>query len=102
MPDKQNSINSNNPNALLKALVMVSSCISCLQTTCLTTKFYCSVSFARQYITDYMDWAQHISEISSIDSKTLGVLRRNLVFASKCKKEVITQTKLWYALNSSM
>ena len=30
MPDKQKSINSNNPDALLKVLVMVSSCSSCL------------------------------------------------------------------------
>ena len=30
LSDKQKSINSNNPDALLKVLVMVSSCSSCL------------------------------------------------------------------------
>ena len=32
-------------------------------------------------ISDYMDWGQHISEISSKATKTLGFLRRNLTFA---------------------
>ena len=48
MPDKQKSINSNNPDALLKVLVMVSWCSSCLWTTCLTWQ-NSIVSFAHQY-----------------------------------------------------
>ena len=31
-------------------------------------------------ITDNMDWGQHVSEISSKATKTLGFLRRNLAF----------------------
>ena len=50
MPDKQKSINSNNPDALLKVygngklvqLVFVNHMSN-------QTNFYCSVSFARQY-----------------------------------------------------
>ena len=41
-------------------------------------------------ITDYIDWGQHISDISSKAAKTLGFLRMRL------------HTKLWYALNWSM
>ena len=40
MPDKQNSKHSNNPYALLKVQAMVSSCSSCLWTTCLTWQNY--------------------------------------------------------------
>ena len=40
-------------------------------------------------ITENMDWGQHISDILSKATKTLGVLRR-------------LHTKLWYALNWSM
>ena len=39
-------------------------------------------------ITDNMDWGQHVSEISSKATKTLGFLRRNLAFALKSTKEV--------------
>ena len=39
-------------------------------------------------ITDDMDWGQHISEISSKETKTLGFLRRNLAFAPRSTKEV--------------
>ena len=34
-------------------------------------------------ITDYLDWGQHISEISSKATKTMGFLRRNLAFAPR-------------------
>ena len=39
-------------------------------------------------ITDNMDWGQHVSEISSKATKTLGFLCRNLVFAPRSTKEV--------------
>ena len=39
-----------------------------------------------------MDWGQHISEISSKASKTLGFLRSNLAFAPKRTKEVAYKT----------
>ena len=52
-------------------------------------------------INDNMDWGQHISEISSKASKTLGFLCRNLAFAPRCTKEVAYKTlvrpKLEYA-----
>ena len=48
-----------------------------------------------------MDWGQHVSEISSKATKTLGFLRRNLAFAPRCTKEVAYKTlvrpKLEYA-----
>ena len=48
-----------------------------------------------------MDWDQHISEISSKVTKTLGFLRGNLAFAPKSTKEVAYKTlvspKLEYA-----
>ena len=48
-----------------------------------------------------MDWGQHVSEISSKATKTLGFLRRNLAFASRSTKEVAYKTlvrpKLEYA-----
>ena len=48
-----------------------------------------------------MDWGQHISEISSKATKTLGFLRRNLAFAPQSTKEVayktLVQPKLEYA-----
>ena len=43
-------------------------------------------------ISDNMDWGQHISEISSKATKTLGFLRRNLAFAPKSTKEVAYKT----------
>ena len=52
-------------------------------------------------ITDNMDWSQHVSEISSKATKTLGFLRRNLAFAPRSTKEVayktLVQPKLEYA-----
>ena len=52
-------------------------------------------------ITDTMDWGQHVSEISSKATKTLGFLRRNLAFAPRSTKEVAYKTlvrpKLEYA-----
>ena len=52
-------------------------------------------------ISDKMDWGQHISEISSKATKTLGFLRRNLAFAPRSTKEVAYKTlvrpKLEYA-----
>ena len=52
-------------------------------------------------ITDNIDWGQHVSEISSKATKTLGFLRRNLAFAPRSTKEVAYKTlvrpKLEYA-----
>ena len=52
-------------------------------------------------ITDNMNWGQHVSEISSKATKTLGFLRRNLAFAPRSTKEVAYKTlvrpKLEYA-----
>ena len=52
-------------------------------------------------ITDNMDWGQHVSEISSKATKTLGFLRRNLAFAPSSTKEVaykaLVRPKLEYA-----
>ena len=42
-----------------------------------------------------MDWGQHISEISSKATKTLGFLRRNLAFAPQSTKEVAYKTLVW-------
>ena len=46
-------------------------------------------------ITDNMDWSQHVSEISSKTTKTLGFLRRNLAFAPKSTKEVAYKNLVW-------
>ena len=46
-------------------------------------------------ITDNMGWGQHISEISSKATKTLGFLRRNLAFAPRSTKEVVYKTLVW-------
>ena len=52
-------------------------------------------------ISDDLDWGQHIPEISSKATKTLGFLRRNLAFAPRHTKEVAYKTlvrpKLEYA-----
>ena len=52
-------------------------------------------------ITDNMDWGQHVSEISSKATNTLGFLRRNLALAPRSTKEVAYKTlvrpKLEYA-----
>ena len=46
-------------------------------------------------ISDNMDWGQHISEISSKSTKTVGFLRRNLTFAPRSTKEVAYKTLVW-------
>ena len=51
-------------------------------------------------ISDDLDWGQHISEISSKATKTLGFLRPNLAFAPRHTKEVAY--KHWFVLSSSM
>ena len=43
-------------------------------------------------ITENMDWGQHISDISSKATKTLGFHRRNLAFAPRSTKEVAYKT----------
>ena len=43
-------------------------------------------------ISDNMDWGQHISDISSKATKTLGFLRRNLAFAPRSTKVVAYKT----------
>ena len=43
-------------------------------------------------ITDNLEWGQHVSEISSTATKTLGFLRRNLALAPRHTKEVAYQT----------
>ena len=52
-------------------------------------------------ITENMDWGEHISDIYSKSTKTLGFLRRNLVFAPRGTKEVayknLVRPKLEYA-----
>ena len=52
-------------------------------------------------ICDNLDWGQHISDISSKATKTLGLLRRNLAFAPRSTKEFAYKTlvgpKLEYA-----
>ena len=52
-------------------------------------------------ITENMDWGQHVSEISSKATKTLGFLRRNSTFAPRSTYEVAYKTlarpKLEYA-----
>ena len=63
-----------------------------------------NVQFAKYLgitITENMDWGQHISDISSKATKTLGFLRRNLAFTPRSTKEVAYKTsvlpKLKYA-----
>ena len=46
-------------------------------------------------ISVYMDWGQHISEISSKATKTHGFLHRNLSFAPNSTKEVACKTLVW-------
>ena len=46
-------------------------------------------------ITDNMYLGQHVSEISSKASKTLGFLRRTLAFAPRSTKEVAYKTLVW-------
>ena len=42
-----------------------------------------------------MDWGQHVSEISSKATKTLGFLHRNLAFAPRSTEEVAYKTLVW-------
>ena len=56
-----------------------------------------SANYLGLNISDNMDWGQHISEMSSKATKTLGFLRRNLAFAPRTTKEVAY--KLWFGLN---
>ena len=51
-------------------------------------------------IPEDMDWGQHVFEICSKSTDTLGFLRRNLDFAPTSIKEVTY--KLWFDLNLSM
>ena len=37
-------------------------------------------------ITENLDWGQHITDVSSKPTKTLGFLRRNLAFAPRSTK----------------
>ena len=46
-------------------------------------------------ITDNLEWGQHVSEISSKATKTLGFLRRNLALAPQHTKEVAYQTLVY-------
>ena len=41
-------------------------------------------------ITDNMDWGQHVSEISSKATTTLGFLRRNLAFEGSCIQNFVS------------
>ena len=43
-------------------------------------------------ITDNLDWGQHISEVTSKATRTLGFLRHNLSFAPKQTKEAAYKT----------
>ena len=60
-----------------------------------------SAKYLEITISDGLDWGQHISEISSKATKTLGFLRHNLAFAPRHTKEVAYKTlvrpKLEYA-----
>ena len=53
-----------------------------------------------------MDWGQHVSEIFSKATKTLGFLHRNLAFAPRSNKEVAYKTlvrpKLEYGAHSKL
>ena len=44
---------------------------------------------------DNMDWGQHISDIYSKSTKTLGFLRRNLAFAPMSTREVAYKNLVW-------
>ena len=46
------------------------------------------VKYLDNTITDNMDWGQHVSEITSKATKTLGFHRRNLGFAPRSIKDV--------------
>ena len=53
-------------------------------------------------ISDDLDWGQHISEISSKATKTLGFLRRNLALNLHLGTLRKLHTKHWFVLSSSM
>ena len=60
-----------------------------------------SATYLGLTITEELDWGQHISEISTKATKTLGFLRRNLAFAprhtKKLRKKTLVCPKLLYA-----
>ena len=60
-----------------------------------------SAKYLGVQITDDLDWGQHINEITSKATKTLGFLRRNMAFASRETKAAADKTlirpKLEYA-----
>ena len=60
-----------------------------------------SAKYLEITITDDLNWGKRISEISAKATKTLGFLRRNLIFAPRHTKEVSYKTlvrpKLKYA-----
>ena len=45
--------------------------------------------------TDDLDWGQHINEITSKATKTLGFLRRNMAFAPRETKAAAYKTLIW-------
>ena len=51
-----------------------------------------SAKYLGTTISDNMEWGQHISEISSKATKTLGFLHRNWAFAPRSTKEVAYKT----------
>ena len=60
-----------------------------------------SAKYLGVQITDDLDWGQHISEITSKATKTLGLLRRNMAFAPRETKaaayKTLVRPKLEYA-----
>ena len=73
-------------------------------TTLCISKLWKNVQSAKYLgitITENMDWGQHISDVSSKASKTLGFLHRKLAFAPRSTKEAAYETlvrpKLEYA-----
>ena len=57
-----------------------------------TLEYVQSAKYPGTTITDNMDWGQHVSEISSKATKTLGSLRRNLASDRRSTKEVAYKT----------
>ena len=57
-----------------------------------TLEQFRSAKYLGLTITDDLEWGQHISEISSKATKTLGFLRRNLALAPRHTKEVAYKT----------
>ena len=59
-----------------------------------------SAEYLGVQITDDLDWGQHINEITSKATKTLGFLPRNMAFAPG--ETQLLHTKLWSGLNLNM